>query len=51
LLEAARRQATYPMGLPLGAVAEGMAASANQVDSDAKPKGNGLVPRHGQGLD
>ena len=51
LLDAARRQGTYPMGLPLAAVAEGMAASASQVDSDAKPKGNGLVPRHGQGLD
>ncbi len=51
LLEAARRQGTYPMGLPLAAVAEGMVASARLVDSGAKPKGNGLVPRHGQGLD
>lgn len=32
LLEVARRQGTYPMGLPLAAVAEGMAASASQVD-------------------
>ena len=51
LLEVARRQGTYPMGLPLAAVAEGMAASASQVDPGANPKGRGLGPRHGQGLD
>ncbi len=50
LLEAARRQGAYPMGLPLAAVAEAMAASPSQP-STAKPgeKGPGLRP--GQGLD
>jgi hypothetical protein len=37
LLEAARRQGTYPIGLPLAAVAEGMVASSPQADLGAKP--------------
>ena len=37
LLEAARRQGAYPIGLPLAAVAEGMVARSPQADSGAKP--------------
>jgi hypothetical protein len=50
LLEAARRQGAYPIGLPLAAVAEAMAASSSQVPS-AKPRGTGLAPRPSQRLD
>jgi len=39
LLEAARRQGTYPVGLPLAGVAEAMAAGSSQADSGAKPWG------------
>jgi hypothetical protein len=37
LLEAARRQGAYPIGVPLAAVAEGMVARSPQADSGAKP--------------
>jgi hypothetical protein len=47
LLEAARRQGTYPIGLPLAAVAEGMVASSPQADLGANPRGSGLDPRQG----
>ncbi len=40
LLEAARRQGTYPIGLPLAAVAEAMVASSNQADSARRSMGN-----------
>jgi len=51
LLEAARRQGSYPIGMPLAAVAEGMVATSNQFDSDAMPQGSGLAARRRQGLD
>jgi hypothetical protein len=37
LLEAARRQGVYPVGLPLAAVAQGMVATSGQADSGALP--------------
>ena len=51
LLEAARRQGSYPIGMPLAAVAEGMVARSNQSDSDAMSQGSGLGARRRQGLD
>ena len=37
LLEAARRQGVYPVGLPLAAVAQGMVATSTQADSGELP--------------
>ncbi len=37
LLEAARRQGVYPVGLPLAAVAQGMVPPSGQADSGALP--------------